>query len=109
MIGNAAADANLQLMHNDASGTCTKIDLGSDFVKNQADGIYELILFCKPSDTKVSYRVKRLDAAGEANGEITTDLPATTTFLAPHLYANNGGTAAAVILNFYRYYLESDY
>lgn len=109
MIANAAADANLQIMHNDAAGTCTKIDLGSNFVKNQANGMYELILFCKPNDTKVSYRAKRLDAAGEASGDITTDLPANTTFLAPHLYANNGGTAASVILDFYRYYLESDY
>jgi peptidyl-tRNA hydrolase len=53
--------------------------------------------------------VKRLDAAGEVSGKVTTDIPASTTFLFPHCYLNNGGTAAAVVLDFYRYYLETDY
>lgn len=108
-VGNDAADSNLQLMYNDNSGTCSKIDLGSNFVKNVQNAIYELTLFAKPNDSIVYYRVKRLDAAGEASGSINTDLPPPTTLLAPHLYVNNGGTAAAVILDFYRYYLESDY
>lgn len=108
-IGNDSADANLQLMYNDGSGTATKVDLGASFVKNQVEGIYELILFCKPADTTIYYRVKRLDAAGEVSGSLTTDIPATSTFLTPHFYANNGGTAAAVILDFYRFYLESDF
>jgi len=30
-IGYDAADANLQFMHNNGSGTCTKVDLGSSF------------------------------------------------------------------------------
>lgn len=108
-VGNDATDANLQLMRNDGAGTATKIDLGSDFVKNQQNGLYELTLFCKPNDYGISYRVKRLDAAGEASGNVTTDIPSQTTLLAPHLYLNNGGTASAVILDFYRYYLETDF
>lgn len=108
-VGNDLADANLQLMHNDAAGVAIKIDLGSDFVKNQPNAIYELILFCKANDSKISYRVKRLDAAGEVSGELTTEIPLSTVALTPHYYANNGGTAAAVILDFYRYYLLTDY
>ena len=109
-VGNAAADANLQLMYNDASGTCSKINLGSDFVKNQQNGMYELILFCKPGDSGINYRVKRIDSLNtEVSGFLTTDIPASTTFLLPHYYANNGGTAAAVILDFYRFYLETDF
>lgn len=108
-VGNDAADTNLQLMHNDGTGTATKINLGSDFVKNQSEGIYELILFCKPGDTTIYYRVKRLDSAGEASGSFSTDAPAATTFMTPHFYLNNGGTASAVILDVYRYYLECDY
>lgn len=108
-VGNDAADANLQLMYNDGAGVASKIDLGSDFVKNVQNAIYELILFCKPNDSVINYRVKRLDAAGESSGSLSTDIPSSTTFLAPHFYANNGGTAAAVVLDFYRYYLESDY
>jgi hypothetical protein len=108
-IGNDLADTNLQLMYNDGSGTASKINLGSNFVKNQAEGIYELTLFCKPADTTIYYRVKRLDASGEVSGSLTTDIPAINTFLCPHFYLNNGGTASAVTLDFYRYYLECDY
>lgn len=108
-VGNNLAHANLQLMHNDGSGVASKVDLGADFIKNQPNALYELILFCKPNDNGISYRVKRLDAAGEVSGKLMTDIPAQTTLLAPHFYLNNGGTAAAVVLDFYRYYLESDY
>ena len=108
-IGNDSADANYQLMYNDGVGTATKIDLGANFVKNQAEGIYELTLFCKPTDTTIYYRAKRLDAAGEASGSVASDIPAITSFLCPHFYLNNGGTAATVTLDFYRYYLECDY
>jgi hypothetical protein len=108
-VGNDAADANLQLMYNDASGAASKIDLGATyFAKNIPNAIYELTLFAKPNGDRIYYRVKRLDVVGEVSGEITTDLPPQTTFLAPHLYANNGATASAVVLEFYRYYLESD-
>lgn len=108
-IGNDSADTNYQLMYNDGAGTATKIDLGADFVKNQAEGVYELTLFRKPTDTIIYYRAKRLDAAGEASGSVISDIPAVTTFLCPHFYLNNGGTASAVTLDFYRYYLECDY
>lgn len=109
-VGNDSGDTNLQLMYNDGSGSCSKINLGSDFVKNQQNAIYELILFSRPADDGISYRVKRIDSLGtEVSGKLTTDIPASTTFLFPHYYANNSGTAAAVILDFYRYYLETDF
>ncbi len=108
-VGWGSSDANARIMHNDASGTATQVDLGTDFVKNQQNGIYEMILFAEPNATTISYEMKRLDAAGAASGTISTDLPTTTTFLAFHAYANNGGTAAAVILDLYRFYLETDY
>lgn len=33
---------------------------------------------------------------------------AAATFLAPHVYMNNGGTAAAVTLDIMRLYIETD-
>ncbi len=109
LAGWDSADTNLQIMHNDGSGTCTKIDLGSGFPANTADAVYELVLFAAPNAASVGWRVKRLDVPAEASGTITTDLPPLSTSLAWHAYANNGGTAAAVILELMRMYLETDY
>ena len=110
-VGNDAADANLQIMHNDASGACTKVDLGASFPvpSSSNNAMYELILFAAPNAASIGWRVMRLDSPAVASGTITTDLPPSTTFLAPHIYVNNNGVASAVILDFYRYYLESDY
>ena len=55
------------------------------------------------------YRVVRLDTRDVAEGEITTDLSASTTFLTRHEYMNNGGTTAAVVLEVSRIYIETDY
>jgi hypothetical protein len=97
-------------MYNDAAGSCTKVDLGSSFAANSPTSVYELILSAKATDTtKVSYRVKNLTNGAEVDGDITTDLVASSTFLAYHAYANNGGTAAAVVLDLMRMYLETDY
>lgn len=104
-----SGDTNLQIMHNDAAGTCTKINLGANFPANNPAAVYEAIFFCAPNGDAVGYRVKRLDTDDVAVGTITTDLPAKATTLTWHAYANNGGTAAAVVLEFLRMYLETDF
>lgn len=109
IVGNDSADTNMQIMHNDAAGTCTKIDLGANFPANSTDAVYELILFAPPNASFINWRVVRLDTGDVANGVITTDMPLSTTFLAWHAYMNNGGTAASVVLEIMRYYLETDY
>ncbi|HKX73574.1 MAG TPA: hypothetical protein VJM32_06145 [Candidatus Saccharimonadales bacterium] len=108
-IGWDDADANLKMMHNDASGTATEIDLGANFPKNNAAAVYELTLFCAPNGTDVHYRVVRLDTNVEATGTINSNYPTSSTFLAHHAHMSNGSTAAAVILEVMRVYLESDY
>lgn len=104
-----SADTNLQIMHNDGAGSCTKINLGAAFPANNPAAVYEAIFFCAPNGDAVGYRVKRLDTDDVAVGTITTDLPTKTTTLTWHEYANNGGTAAAVVLEFMRFYLETDF
>ena len=104
-----SADTNLQIMHNDAAGTCTKIPLGSNFPVNEPTAVFEFMMFAPPNGSSVFYRVVRLDTGHIAEGEITTDLPTSATFLTRHEYMNNGGTAAAVILEVCRIYIETDY
>lgn len=104
-----SADTNLQIMHNDLAGNCTKVDLGASFPANNTSAVYEFILFAPPNGSSVFYRVIRLDTGDSTEGEITTELPVSTTFLTRHEYMNNGGTAAAVILEVSRIYIETDY
>jgi len=110
IIGNDSADTTLHVMHNDGSGTATKINCGSNYPANSATAIYDFDIFAPPNSTSVNYRVARLDTAvPEVTGTITTDLPATTTLLAWHAYMNNGGTAAASSFDLHRMYLETDF
>jgi hypothetical protein len=110
-VGNDASDANLQIMHNDGAGSCTKINLGASFPVPSSvnNAMYEVVFFVPPNGATVGYRVTRLGTGDVASGTLSADLPASTTFLAPHIYVNNNGVAAAVVLDFYRYYVETDY
>lgn len=110
-VGNDAADANLQIMHNDNAGACTKVNLGASFPVPSSvnNAMYEVNFFATPNASTVGYRVTRLNTNDVASGTISTDLPVSTIFLVPHIYVNNNGVATAVILDFYRYYLETDY
>lgn len=108
-MGNDSADTNMQIMHNDGSGSCTKIDLGAGFPANTPAAVYEVIFFAAPNATTISYRAQRLDTGAVAEGVLSTDIPDQSTFLTWHAHANNGGTAAAVVLEVMRFYLETDY
>jgi hypothetical protein len=86
-VGNDGADTNLQVMHNDATGTCTKIDLGVNFPANRTAGaemstMYSIELYNKVNTTSVIYKVINLETSSFATGTITTDLPAITQGLA---------------------------
>lgn len=108
-MGNDSADANMQIMHNDGAGNCTKINLGASFPANTPAAIYEVMFFAPPNSNSINWRATRLDTGAVAEGVISTDMPDQATFLAWHAYANNGGTAAAVVLELMRFYLETDY
>ncbi len=108
-VGWDSADTNLQIMHNDNAGTCTKINLGASFPANSTTSVYEFMMFAAPNGSSIFYRVERLGTSSVAEGEITTNIPASTTFLTRHEYMNNGNTAAAVVLEVARIYIETDY
>ncbi|MBL9075798.1 DUF2793 domain-containing protein [Tabrizicola sp.] len=103
-MGWDAADANIQIMHNDTSGTATKIDLGSSFPVPSTDRgeVYEVQLYSPNSLTQsVSYRVIRYDTSdntvlAEATGTITTNLPPVGTLLGPHIRMSVGGVSSVV-------------
>lgn len=82
-IGSENGDTNLQVFHNDASGTATKIDLGVDFPANRTVGaisttVYSIKIYNKPNSTDVKYEVVNNETGVIANGTISSNLPLTS-------------------------------
>ncbi len=96
-IGYDAADTQVQFMRNDGTGAATKVALGANFPKPNADGTfaYRLRLYTPPGTTQsLSYEVENLGNGAIASGTVTTDLPAITDFITPKLYTSVGGVSA---------------
>ena len=109
-IGYDSADTNLQFIHNDAAGACTKIDLGASFPKPTAAraSLYTLELYSPPGTTQeVHYRVTNHYNGAVATGTVTTNLPSAATLLTPHLWASVGGTSSIVGINFNKIAVKS--
>jgi len=98
-IGYDASDANLQFMHNDGSGTCTKIDLGSSFAKPTTDRSvwYRMRLYAPPGTTRILYyEVTNLETGAVAVGAVTTNLPLASSYVTPKAYGSVGGVSSVV-------------
>ncbi len=94
---------NLHVIHNDAAGTATTIDLTANFAltSTSTDTIY--FLFKRLTSTNVEYKVVRLDSDGvvlfTATGNLTTDLPASSTLLYHRFWLTNNATASNFSIN----------
>lgn len=96
-VGKDQGDTNLQLMHNDGSGTCTKIDLGVSAVTLSQIPL-RLTLDAHTSLTAVDYEVRRLDTGVlVASGTITTDLTAKGQRLYPICWVNTGSSTTTLV------------
>ena len=113
-FGQVAADTNMRVVCNDGSGTASSIDLGSNFPMTNGN-LYELGLVWAPGDTKIRWSVYRVlgDVAGAdpasfyREGELTTDIPAATTLLCPHLWRTNNAQTLAVAFDFAHLVIDS--
>jgi len=111
-MGWDAADANIQILHNDASGTCTKTSLGASFPVPTADRahVYELAMFSPPGTTqRVDWQVTDLVTDAVATGSISTDVPTATTLLVPRGDMSVGGTSSVIGIALMGLYIETDY
>lgn len=105
-------DTNVQMMHNDGSGTATKIDLGASFPRPSVDrtDVYELELYSPPGTTQtVGYRVVNLVSGAIAEGTISTNMPSTTQLLAPDMWMSVGGTSSVIGFAEMGWIVEWDY
>jgi hypothetical protein len=97
-FGSDSADTNIQVFHNDGSGTCTKIDLGSSFPANRSAGsalttMYSFQLY-NGYNGNVLYKATNNETGASVEGTISTNLPATTqglNFVASRCMGGSGG------------------
>ena len=103
-MGSDSTDTNLQIFHNDASGNCTKLDLGPDFPANKTGAVangeaYQLELYNEFGSTDVKYRVRRLSDGVEVTGTINSNIPSGATDLGPQIVRSSGSTSQNVSID----------
>lgn len=102
-VGANAADTNLSICSNDAAGTATCTTLGASFPAVSSLLVYDVFLYSAPNTSTVYYMVNSVNSSTVTSGTLSADLPANTTFLAPHVWANNASSGLAVNLHLSRY------
>lgn len=102
--GYDSGDTTLHILHNDAAGTATKVNLGANFPVD-ATTVFEIELTNALGSSDVTYTVTNLSTGTQATGTLSTNLPATTQFLATQVLAGNGATGGAALLELFHMYL----
>jgi hypothetical protein len=98
-VGNDPTDTTLQILHNDSTGSATKIPLGSNFPSNRTagtafTGMFCLELFNEIQSTQIKWRMTRIDTGTVEQGTITTNLPSGSTGLSPVVSRSNGSSTS---------------
>ena len=103
-----ASTGNWNFIQNVAGSAPVVTGLGASFPVNNT-ALYELVLYSKPNDTVINYRVTNLSTGAQVTGNTgASNIPTATTFLAPLFWITNNLTAGAAIIDFGGWYLESD-
>lgn len=102
-------DTNWQLIHNDASGAPTQVDLGASFPVSSTTNLYTLVITSGVNGSSIGVRVTEEVSGTAVEFDLTTDVPSNTTFLNVRNFLHNGGVAAAVAYDCTGVYLERDY
>lgn len=94
-VGADSGDTDLQIIHNDGSGTATKIAL-TGFAQADLSAVYSAELWCAPGEAGLHYRVTKFAAGGAPvvqEGYVTSDIPDDEVGLTHHMIVDNGSTA----------------
>jgi len=97
-FGSDTGDTNIQLIHNDATGTATKFDLGVNFPANtQNVDTYTCAFFIDRHNSKMYAQIERINTGHVSDIlEVTTNLFNINSNLDPYIWRNNGTTALEV-------------
>ena len=99
-FGYGGSDTFVQFMHNDASGTATKVSTG--IAKPAADNSAAFVfsISCAPGGN-IDYSITELISGSTFSGTASSDLPATTDPLYTNNYVSVGGTSSAIAFDQY--------
>jgi hypothetical protein len=106
-----STDTNFQVMHNDPTGGCTKVDLGSNFpARNAATDFYLGEFFSTPNQGSIDYILTNLTSgAAPATGNISTNLPTNSTFYRPYQIEGQKSSGTAIVTHQGWIYTEAPY
>jgi hypothetical protein len=96
-LGWDSGDSNLSVIHNDGTGTATKVPLGDNFPRPIEDRsqAWDLTIL-SDGEGNVYWAVISLANGATASGVITTDLPGGNTLLTFLAYISVGGTSSVI-------------
>ncbi len=106
-----ASDTEMSFMHNDASGTATKVPIPGIGTAATAQ-TYDAFIFCRASDSVVYYRLVDINSGTElVNSSVNTNLPVDSTGLTAGCLASNAALTAAnaTQIGLNRIYVETDF
>jgi hypothetical protein len=96
-LGWDSPDPNLSFMYNDASGTASRVPLGTSFPRPTADRSQAWdITILSDGAGNVYWAVISLANGATASGVLTTDLPDGSTLLTYLAYISVGGTSSVI-------------
>jgi hypothetical protein len=108
-VGYDAADTQLYVMHNDGSGTCTKVATGLTRVNSDTLKVYTLTIYAAPFSSTVDVTITDDHAKQTFTTTLSTDLPTTTDQLQPRSWCSVGGVSSVIGMSFMGFYAESNY
>jgi hypothetical protein len=97
---------NWNLVNNVTGTAPTVLALGINFPVDTTTE-FELALYCPPNGSAIGYRITNLTTRSVTTGSLTTNIPATTTFLAPWIFMTNNTTTATFAMNIANIAMES--
>lgn len=95
VLGKDVGDTTLQWMHNDGSGTATKVDTG---ITPSTNNVYRLTIFIPSNTNGIYMTLEEMTKTSITyyNYTVTTDYPATGTLMYQRLWVSGAATGVAV-------------
>ena len=94
LLGYDKTDTNIQIMHNNDSGICNKIDTGWAKPSVDRTGMYTFQVWTEDQGTTWNYKAQNQTTNETLTGTITTDIPTATRQFIAGAYIGAGAVSA---------------